>query len=478
MEIGMIVGLIVVAFLVLMAIGTPVAFALAASGAGGILLLRDLDMVVSTLGNVPYTETANYAYAIVPMYILLGMLALQGGLAERAYALADQTFGRLRSGPGIATVGACAGFAAVTGSSVATAATIGRLSVGEMQKAGYPPGLAAGIVAAAGTLGALIPPSVVLVFYGIQAGESIAGLLLAGIIPGIASALIYVVYIMTRGNQLVLAHEARLQDALAAAGGRRGREEGVTSAGGGSEDVATLGPANTSGSVTVKERQSRSVSARTALWFVAIFAVVLGGVFTGAFTVTESGAMGAALALIILVVERRINHQGDVTKSAWAALKETAGITSMAMALFLGATIFTLFLVLARVPTRFASWVTELPLPNILVLAICIGVLILMGMALDSLSIIIIMVPLLYPLVTAMGFDGIWFGIIMVKVIEIGLVTPPVGMNVYIVSGVSGVPLERTFAGVMPFIALDVITIALLVMFPGIATWLPHLVNP
>ena len=477
MDVDLILVIVGVVFVVLLLSETPVAFTLASSGALGILLLRNADIVSASLGDVPYSSTANYSLAIIPMYILLGMFALHGRLAERVYAIASRVFGRLRGGLGLATVGACAGFAAVTGSSVATAATIGRLSIGEMRKHGYPAPFAAGIVAAAGTLGVLIPPSVVLVFYGILARESIAQLLLAGILPGVVSVILYCIYIITRGQSLVAAEQSRLSDALAVAGGTAPRavSPGIDGTPNRDPAVHDQGPGD---DVTAElASQSNWATIRAVLWIITIFMIILAGIYTGQFTVIESGAMGALAALVMLVTETGRSGVSAVLHRIRESLLDSAGITSMAFAILIGASIFSSFLVMARVPMRFSEWIIALDVPPLLVVIIILAALIPLGMALETLSIIIITVPLIHPVVTGLGFDAVWFGILFVKMIEIGLVTPPVGMNAYVVSGASGIPVETTFRGVMPFVGIDIITVALLIAFPAITLWLPQVLG-
>jgi C4-dicarboxylate transporter, DctM subunit len=473
MSVDVILLIVGVVFIVLLLSECPVAFTLAASGGLGILLLRNADIVGATLSDTPYSSTASYSLAIIPMYILLGMFALHGKLAERVYAVASRSFGRFRGGLGVATVGACAGFAAVTGSSVATAATIGRLSIGEMRRHGYPAPFAAGIVAAAGTLGVLIPPSVVLVFYGILARESIGQLLVAGIIPGVLSAMLYVVYILTRGQTLVAAEQTRLADALAPAA--------VQASDGASEgSVAGAGPATAA--VLADDEvpvvpESGWATFRAVAWIAVIFAIIMAGIYTGQFTVIESGAMGALVALVMLITETGRSGVARIWHGIRESLLDTASITSMAFAILVGASIFTTFLVMARVPMRFTEWVVGLQLPPIVVIIIILAALIPLGMALETLSIIIITVPLIHPVVTGLGYDAVWFGILFVKMIEIGLVTPPVGMNAYVVSGASGVSVEKTFRGVGPFVLIDIATVGLLLAFPAITLWLPQLLD-
>ncbi len=430
-------ALIVVAlvFLVLMACEVPIAFVLALSGAVGIVLTRGWDVTTAAMGNTPFTAVANYSLSIVPMYVLVGVFAVFARIAEHVYTVADRLLYRVRGGLGVATIMACAGFAAVSGSSVATAATIGRLSIEEMRKRGYPDTLAAAVVAAAGTLGIMIPPSIILAIYGILTRISIADLLAAGILPGLVEVLVYTTYIMIKGP------------------GRRHRRS----------DAAA--------------RPLRDLPWRGVVRVGIIFSLVMVGIYGGLFTVTESGALGALFALVIMVIELRpegIKRVGAVVK---AAFLEVAAVTSMSFFIFIGSSIFTFFLVSAGIPTAFVRWVSGLELNPTLIVAVLLLVLIPLGMFLDSLSILVIFVPLTFPVVDALGFNGIWFGILVVCFIELGQITPPVGINAYVVSGISGIPPERVFRGVWPFTVLDVLISAIIFVFPGIVLFLPNLIN-
>jgi C4-dicarboxylate transporter, DctM subunit len=430
-----VVVLIVVLFLVLLAIEMPVAWALATSGGIGLIALQGVGVTQSSLGAIPYSTTAVFSLTVVPMFILMGTFALHGHIAEQLFNIAERTIGRIGGGLGVATVAACAGFAAVTGSSLATAATVGRIAVGEMRQHGYPSSFAVGIVAAAGTLGAMIPPSVLLVIYGIITGEPIGALLVAGIIPGIVSALLYVAYILVRGPKLVDTSRAS---------GELGRPRG--------------GP----------------LPYRALFRAALLFTVVIGGIYSGVFTATESGALGALVALVLMLIELRRDGLAVIRRRLGDALREAASITSMSFAILVGAGIFTAFLVAARVPTRFTSWVLAFETePWVVVVAILL-IMIPFGMALDPLSILVITMPLAHPVVTALGFDGVWFGILVIKMIELGLITPPVGVNVYIVTGsVPGVTAEQGFKGVLPFGVVDLLTVAIFFVFPALVLWLP-----
>lgn len=429
-------------FLFLLLLECPVGFSLGISGATGLVLLRDAGVARSVLAGTPFDTTATYAYVVVPMFVLIGMFALNGNIANQVYSVANHAFRRVRGGLGIATVMACAGFAAVTGSSVATAATIGRISIREMVKRGYPPHFAAGIVAAAGTLGVLIPPSVILVLYSIVSGESIAAMLAAGIIPGILSALLYTAYILVRGGGVV-----------------RDTKEG---------DEDTLNPATASG--------REALAFRGLFYVLVLFVIVIGGIYSGLFTPTESGALGAIVALGIMLFENRRGGLRGLFSALAESLKETASITSMAFSIVVGAAIFTFFLVSAGVPGRLTSWVVDLDAPATMIVILLLLAMVPLGMALDPISIVLITVPLVYPVVIALGFDGIWFGVVMVKMVELSLITPPVGLNVYVAAGGSqGVATaEQGFRGVLPFGLIDLLTVGVLFVFPQLVTWLPE----
>lgn len=446
-----IVTLVLVALLILLMIRVPIAFALAASGFLGIYLLRGLDSMFATAGALPFQTSARITLIIIPLFILMGLLAVNANIARDVYAFAHRRFARLPGGLGIATIGACAFFAAVTGSSVATAVTMGRVAIAEMRRYRYNLAFAAGIVGAGGTLGVLIPPSVVLVLFGIITGESIGKLLVAGIVPGILSALLYVVAILVRAM-------LRPQDAPRLTG------EAVRSAGAASSPLED----RTATDATV--RGSVAALLRAALLFV----VVVGGIYSGVATPTEAAALGAFAALLFALWEgRRAGRAG--LKSIGVSLQEAASLTGMIFALLLGAAIFTFFLTSAGVPRQTAQWIIELDVPPSLAVLAILLMFIPLGMFLDALSILLIAVPLTYPVVIEMGFDGIWFAILVVKMIELGLITPPVGINAYVVAGSApGVTVSQAFRGMLWFIPVDILTVLLLFAFPSISTWLPN----
>lgn len=440
-------------FGLLLILEVPIAWCLAISGALGIILLRSFDIGSGLLGSIPYQAASSYTFVVVPLYIFLGALVNKAHIAERVYAVASRVFRRLPGGLGIATIAACAGFAAVSGSSVATAATIGKMSVGEMRRHGYKDTFATGIVGIAATLGILIPPSLVLIMYGIISGESIAKLFAAGIIPGILSAVVYSIFISIMARKRVQA------PVRVAAGGGSG----------------ALGPADIER--VQRTRITKAQALRSVGYIVVIFTTIMVGIFTGVMTTTESAAVSSVLALLFFLYENRKKKRRDQWTELKDALQETSGITSMAFAILIGAAIFTFFLVSARVPYHAAEFLSTLDVPPLVVVFLILAATIPLGMFLDSLAILVIVVPLVYPTLTGMGFSGIWFGILMVKMIEVSLITPPVGLNAFVIASSSGVKLEKVFRGLVPFIFVELIIVTILVFFPEITLFLPDLVS-
>lgn len=477
-------------FFLLLFASAPVAFALAASGAVGIMLLRSFDLATATLGNTAFQAPLDYNLSVIPMYILLGMLAVHGQLASRVFRLASLALGRLPGGLGVATVAACAGFSAVSGSSLATAASLGKLSVGEMLRYGYRPSFAAGIVAAAGTLGVLIPPSVLLVMYAVIAEESITQVLAAGIVPGVLSFLLVGLYVMLRaGKHVSIPMRGALAEAVAVAGQNLGSDSSKnslmakvstvgasagSSLGGPDQNRASAAPGSNR---APEERFSRVSLLRALAWIVLIFVIILLGTFTGLFTIVESAAFGAFAALVMVLVELGRTGGRNIMKKVYNSVMEAAGTTSMAFGLMIGAAIFSVFLVMTRVPMRLSQWVTGLDVPDLAIVVLILLVLIPLGMFLDAFAIIIIVAPLVHPMISDLGFNGVWFAILFTIMIEVGMITPPVGMNAFVVSTATGVRLEDTFRGLFPFVGLQLLLVAVLVAFPDLVLWLPSMVE-
>lgn len=474
MSVVLFVILIVILLLILLALRMPVAFALGLSGTLGLLGLYGRGYATNQLGSTPFAETSTFSLTIIPMFILMGMFAVKAGIAEQVYKVAAHAFRNFPGGLGVATVMACAGFAAVSGSSIGTAATMSRLSVDEMRKHGYPTSMATATVAVAGTLGVLIPPSVILVLYAIMTGESVAKVLAAGIIPGILSAITYAIYIIIasrksvkKAKDLSANREENLSSAIDAAAGSTAAGDGTTTA------TATAVETKTEPEVT----RWRDLPMRGVVRVGILFFIVLGGMYSGIFTPTESAAIGALAAGIMLVAEMFKHGWRETVRAFVEALKEAAGTTSMVFAIIVGSAILSAFFVAARVPQMLTDGILGAGWNPHVTMALLLLLLIPLGMALESISILVIMVPLLYPVAMALGFDGVWLAIIIVKLIEIGMVTPPVGINCFVVSGASGVKVTTIFRGVMPFVVVELILVVILFLFPAISLWLPSLVS-
>ena len=452
-NVPLVIGIVVV-LIALLAIRMPVAFALGLSGALGLLLLRDFSFATNMLGSRPFDETSKFTLTILPMFILMGMLAVKARIAEQVYAVAAHAFRKLPGGLGVATVMACAGFAAVSGSSIGTAATMSKLSVGEMRKHGYPTPLATATVAVAGTLGVLIPPSVILVLYAIMTGESVARVLAAGIISTLAYAA-YIMWALPMQQKKAARKEARLGEALADA------------------SVAANGVAT----AAEPKVRLRDLPFRGVVRVGILFFIVLGGMYSGLFTPTESAAVGALAAMVMLVAELFKDGWRAILNGIIEGLKETAGTTSMVFAIIVGSSILSVFFVAARVPQLLTNAVVDLGMNPHLTMGLLLLTLLPLGMALESISILVITVPLLYPVAEALGFNGIWLAIMIVKLIEIGMVTPPVGINCFVVAGTSGVRVSEIFKGVLPFVIVDLLLCTLFFFVPDIILWQPSLVQ-
>lgn len=439
--------------LLLMVSRVPVAFALGVSGVVGIFLLQGFEVATSTLAAVPYGTAATYALTLVPMFLLMGLFVSHSGLLDEIFNVAQRLTGRLPGGLGLSAITACTIFGGISGASVADAATLGRLSIREMGKRGYEEAYAAGIVAAAGTIATLIPPSIALVVYGIVTQESVGRLLLAGIIPGLLSAVVYMVVVVN-----------------AARSDRTGRGGVQPSASGVEDTQDEVGPAFAARGLA---------GAGTA---VALFVIVIGGLYSGVFTATEAGAVGAFAALVfsggyVLLRRFRGSVRPGFARTFFAgSLKEAAAITSMVFALIVGAALFTDYLVIAGIPTAASRWLLGLPIPPLLVVGIFLLAMVPLGMLIDGLSMLLIVTPLAYPIVSELGFDGVWFGILLIKMIEVGLITPPVGLNVYVVSGLfDTLRVEDVFRRVLPFLAADFVIVLILFFWPDVVTFLPDL---
>jgi C4-dicarboxylate transporter DctM subunit len=459
MSVGLILIIALVVFLLFLAAEMPVAVGLLAGSTTGLLLYSGFDQTASYLGAVASQATSSYALVVIPMFVLMGALMAHAGVLTNLFDLAARVTRRIPGGLGVATVLSASGFSAVTGSSAAAVTTLGRLCVGEMVKHGYSARFGASVVAAAGTLGVLIPPSIVLVIYGVLTSESVGKLLLASLIPGLLTALAYASTVV-----IISLREKR-------------RTPVAVAAGEGSVDLVEEPVATQAEQVAAPVKGIRWSELEAIAYILLLAGIILGGIYGGLMTETEAGAVGALVALVILLVRSRRTEHG-LRASLADALKETATNTSMLMALLICGSVFTFFLVVTRVPQDLTAWIVELDTSKYLVLAVILIAFLILGALLDGMSILLLTIPLTYPLMTGLGFDGLWYGIIAVKMIEIGLLTPPFGLNVYMVAGVvKTVRVESVFRGVVPFIVADLAVVGLLVAFPELVTWLPSLSN-
>ena len=446
----------------LIAIRTPIGLALGMAGTVGILLLDGAGSASSTLAGSPAANLVQHGLIIVPLFILMGYLLMHAGLAADLFDVASKVVGRrVPGGLAIAAVLARAAFAGVTGSSAATVASIGRISYLEMRRHGYRDSFAAGIVAMAGTLGVMIPPSAFLVVYAIIAEVSVQAMLLAGIIPGLLSALVYSTLIVIRvtrpGQTLITDPGPAGSGATAGSLGAVGRARGSAS---------LVAP-----SVGSSSRVLRAVS----LSAVAIlFFVVIGGMYLGFFTATEAGAVGASAALVLTLLICALRREKPWL-AVGRALVESVSSTSMIALLLAGSGIFSYFLVLAGVPRTISQIALNAEVPGWLVVIGILVILLILGAVLEGMSLLLIVTPLALPILLELGFDPIWFGILLVKSIEIGLVTPPLGINVYVLAGgVRDLKAERGFAGVAPFWLAEIVSMAIVFIFPSIVLFLPQ----
>ncbi|MDN6149738.1 MAG: TRAP transporter large permease [Yaniella sp.] len=455
MTVGSVIAIVLVLMVVLLLLRVPVAVSLGLSGALGLVALRGINHTTLELGAVPFSETATFSLTIIPMFILMGMFAVRANVADYVFKIADRVLGSFPGGLGIATVAASAGFSAVSGSSIGTAATMARLSVKEMRAAGYPASMATALVAVAGTLGSMIPPSTFLVLYAILAQVSVAEMLAAGIVPGILSAIAYALWIMFAGwrmnRQGKVVDADNVKDAL---------------------DQATA--------LNAEKREKTPLGKlpwRGLVYIVVLFAIVLGGMYSGIFTATESAAFGAIAAVIILLFELRKEGAKGIWEGITNALQNTASTTAMVFFIVIGSAILSSFFIAARVPNMITEAVLEWNIAPQMAMLILLLSLIPLGMVLESLSLLMISVPLLLPVAIEFGFDPIWLGILIVKFIEIGMVTPPVGINAFVVAGTTGIRSETVFRGIMPFFVIDLVLIAIFFFVPDLILYLPSLVQ-
>ncbi|MEQ9122600.1 MAG: TRAP transporter large permease [Alphaproteobacteria bacterium] len=433
-------GLIsVAATMILVLMGVRIGYASGVVGMVGLIAIRGWEAGSGLAGALAYSEVSHYSLSVLPMFILIGFLAYFAGLTQGAFNAARAWFGWLPGGLAVATVFATAGFAAVSGASTATAAVFSRVAIPEMLKYGYERRLAAAVVAAGGTLASLIPPSAILVIYAIIVEQSVGALLLAGFIPGAISAVVYAGVIIFR---CVRAPELGAP-ILGTTWGERFRA--------------------TPGSFPI----------------ILVVAIILGGIYSGWITPTETGAAGAAVIFILALIRKLATGEGMNRHDLGEALMETSKITVMIFTIIWGVLIYVRFLGFTGLPSAFADWIAHLEVHRMVIFLLILGVYIILGMFMDGIGMLLLTLPVVYPAIIALGFNPIWFGIILVKMIEVGLVTPPIGLNCFVVNGVRpDIPLSEVFKGIWPFVVADLITVAILIAFPGIVLFLPNTMMP
>ena len=416
------------AMFVLMALRVPIALAMGLVGFVGLGLMRSWPAAISSTAG-EFLGVGAYTLSVVPLFVLMGNFVTRAGMSRDLYQAAYALIGHLRGGLAMSTIAACAGFGAICGSSIATTATMARVAMPQMQRFHYAPAFAAGSVCAGATLGILIPPSVIMVIYGIMTEQSIGALFAAGVIPGLVATTFYL---------------------LASAWVTRRHPE--------------YGPPGERASWAQRRK------ALAKIWGVALlFALVMGGMYGGFFTPTEAAGFGAMGGFLFALARRALTP-----RVLFDVLGESARTSAMLFTIVIGASLFANFLNFTELPAALKGFVTGLDVPPIMVIVVICLVYVLLGTAMESLSMMLLTVPIFFPLVTALGFEPVWFGILVVCVIEISLITPPVGMNIFVLSSVMPQLSTRTiWHGVLPFIGADIARMFVLIAFPAISLWLP-----
>ncbi|MBK6787411.1 MAG: TRAP transporter large permease [Betaproteobacteria bacterium] len=423
------------ALLVLLLLGLPVAFSMALVGVAGLLFIGGAGPALGLLATVPYATVASFSLVVIPMFVLMGELVASAGFARQAYAAARLWFGRLPGGLAISAIGASAFFAAVSGSSVAATATMGRLSIAEMRRHGYEGGFAAGTVVVAGTLAALIPPSAMLVFYALVTDQSVSRMLFAGVGPGVLSAVLFMVtawMVARRNPTMVAVPEKSPPWAVRIA------------------SLKAVGP------------------------FGVLIFVVLGGIYSGLVTVTEASALGALCALILLAASRQLN---------WSvlnqALTSSVRISCMIYLIIIGGLLYSRFLAYAGIPFAMVTALQGFDASPLAVVIAMLGIMTVLGMFMDPVGMIMLTLPFFFPIVKALGVDPIWFGVLVVLQAELAVITPPVGVHLFVARQIApDIPLSAIIRGSLPFMFCQFLVLALVLAFPQIALWLPGHLAP
>jgi len=417
------------ALFVLMLLRVPVGMAMGLVGVSGFAYLVNGPAALKIIGHTSMRTVTDYTFGVIPMFLLMGAFVTNSGMSRELFRTANSFLGHLRGGLGIATIAACGGFAAISGSSVATAATFSTVAYPEMRRHKYPQSFATGVIAAGGTLGAMLPPSTVLAVYGIITEQDIGKLFIAGIVPGILAAAMYMMTVVIIG-------------------------------------IARPGFLPATPRHSWKER----IDSLRDIWAtLLLFVFVIGGLYGGLFTPTEAGGMGAGGAFLIGVLRGKLNR-ADIRRSLLQATRTAAAVFTV----LIGALLFGYFLTVTQTPQKVTEFLTGLGLSRYGVLALIMLMYLVLGCLMDALAMIILTIPIVFPVIIHLGFDPIWFGVIIVMTVELGLIHPPVGMIVFVIkSVVDDVSFATIFKGVLPFIITDLIRLVILIAFPVLATWLP-----
>lgn len=418
-----------VALFVMIFLRVPVGIAMALVGFSGFAAVVGLDPALSVLATSPIRTVTNYNLILIPLFILMGVFASSTGMSGELFRMGQAWLGRFKGGMAMSTIAACGGFAAICGSSVATAATMTRVALPEMQRQGYSNAIASGVIASGGTLGILIPPSVVLVLYGYLTEQDIGKLFIAGVIPGLLSILVLIGVV----RYLAWRHPESMP-----AGERSSWQEKLDSLKG--------------------------------IWAVCLlFIAIVGGIYLGVVTPVEASAVGAAGTFLIGLVRRRLTFR-LIVSSLIEALRTSVAI----FVILIGAMLFSYFLAVTQTPQALTAWLVALPVGDFGVLLLILAVFIVLGCVLDPMAMVILLVPIVYPVIVNLGIDPIWFGILVVVAVEMGMITPPIGMNCFVIRSVApDVSLGQIYRGVMPFVVSDFIRLALLLAFPVLVLFLP-----
>src|SRR5260221_9618305 len=429
-----VIGILGVAGLLLLIFArVPIGLALAASGLAGYAALDGWDKALKMFGSVPFTLASAYSVSVIPLFSLMGAVASRANMARELFDASNAVFSGIRGALASATIGACAAFGAICGSSIATAATFSKVSIPEMRRYGYDEGFAAGAVASAGTLGILIPPSVMLAVYSIVAEQSLPKLFAAAMIPGIVLAILYVITVSV---------------------------------------VAQLRPQlmPKAPSLPLRER----LAATRSMWKLALlFFLAVVGIYLGWFSPTQAAAVSAFAAIVIAFATRAMSSRGLIE-----ALLETAYATAVLFFIVVGAFVFARFIVLTQFPNILAQWVRDIGFAPAWILFAVTMLYFVLGTFLDEVSPILVTVPVTLPLVTGIGFDGIWFGIFVTVMCTIGLISPPTGMTVFVIQAQNPeIPVAKIYLGTLPFLVADFVLVLLLIAAPGLVSWLPALLK-